>query len=61
MPEEGADGVEPLADVTSLARSLAGGPSKVPSLLDVRWRLGGSPGPPGIAYRAGHATGPEPG
>ena len=49
-------GVEPLIDVTSLARSLAAGPS--PVLLDVRWRLGGSPGPPGIAaYRAGHLPG----
>jgi thiosulfate/3-mercaptopyruvate sulfurtransferase len=49
-------GVEPLIDVTSLARSLATGPP--PVLLDVRWRLAGSPGPPGIvAYRAGHLPG----
>ena len=48
--------VEPLIDVTSLARSLATGPP--PVLLDVRWRLAGSPGPPGIvAYRAGHLPG----
>jgi len=48
--------VEPLIDVTSLARSLAAGPPSV--LLDVRWRLAGSPGPPGIAsYRAGHLPG----
>jgi thiosulfate/3-mercaptopyruvate sulfurtransferase len=49
-------GVEPLIDVTSLARNLATGPP--PVLLDVRWRLAGSPGPPGIAaYRAGHLPG----
>jgi thiosulfate/3-mercaptopyruvate sulfurtransferase len=49
-------GVEPLIDVTSLARSLAAGPS--PVLLDVRWRLAGSPGPPGLAaHRAGHLPG----
>src|SRR2546430_17231219 len=49
-------GVEPLIDVTSLARSVAAGPP--PVLLDVRWRLVGSPGPPGIAaYRAGHLPG----
>jgi thiosulfate/3-mercaptopyruvate sulfurtransferase len=49
-------GVEPLIDVTSLARSLAAGPP--PVLLDVRWRLAGAPGPPGIvAYRAGHLPG----
>jgi thiosulfate/3-mercaptopyruvate sulfurtransferase len=49
-------GVEPLIDVTSLARDLAAGAS--PVLLDVRWRLAGSPGPPGIAaYRAGHLPG----
>lgn len=49
-------GVEPLIDVTSLARSLAAGAP--PVLLDVRWRLAGSPGPPGItAYRAGHLPG----
>src|SRR5215470_13522436 len=49
-------GVEPLIDVTSLARSLAAGPP--PVLLDVRWRLAASPGPPGItAYRAGHLPG----
>jgi thiosulfate/3-mercaptopyruvate sulfurtransferase len=49
-------GVEPLIDVTSLARSMAAGPP--PVLLDVRWRLAGSPGPPGIvAYRAGHLPG----
>ena len=48
--------MEPLVDVTSLARSLAAGQS--PVLLDVRWRLGGTPGPPGItAYRAGHLPG----
>src|SRR2546429_91738 len=48
--------VEPLIDVPSLARSLAAGPP--PVLLDVRWRLAGSPGPPGIAaYRAGHLPG----
>ncbi|HYV76567.1 MAG TPA: sulfurtransferase, partial [Streptosporangiaceae bacterium] len=48
--------MEPLIDVTSLARSLATGPP--PVLLDVRWRLAGSPGPPGIAaYRAGHLPG----
>src|SRR4249919_3064785 len=48
--------MEPLVDVTSLARSLAGG--QPPVLLDVRWRLGGLPGPPGItAYRAGHLPG----
>jgi thiosulfate/3-mercaptopyruvate sulfurtransferase len=49
-------GVQPLIDVTSLARGLAAGAS--PVLLDVRWRLAGSPGPPGIAaYRAGHLPG----
>ena len=49
-------GVEPLIDVTSLARNPATGPP--PVLLDVRWRLAGSPGPPGIvAYRAGHLPG----
>jgi len=49
-------GVEPLIDVTSLARSLAARPP--PVLLDVRWRLAGPPGPPGIAaYRAGHLPG----
>jgi thiosulfate/3-mercaptopyruvate sulfurtransferase len=49
-------GVEPLIDVTSLARSLAAGPS--PVLLDVRWRLAGSPGPPGLAaHGAGHLPG----
>jgi thiosulfate/3-mercaptopyruvate sulfurtransferase len=49
-------GVEPLIDVTSLARRLGAGPP--PVLLDVRWRLAGSPGPPGIvAYRAGHLPG----
>ncbi len=48
--------MEPLIDVTSLARRLAAGPA--PALLDVRWRLAGSPGPPGIAaYRAGHLPG----
>jgi len=48
--------VEPLIDVTSLARSLAAGPR--PVLLDVRWRLAGSPDPPGIvAYQAGHLPG----
>jgi thiosulfate/3-mercaptopyruvate sulfurtransferase len=45
--------VDPLIDVTSLARSLAAGAS--PVLLDVRWRLGGPPGI--IAYRAGHLPG----
>src|SRR5215467_1364157 len=55
-PGEGMRGVEPLIDVTSLARSLAAGP--LPVLLDVRWRLAGSPGPPGIvAYQAGHLPG----
>jgi thiosulfate/3-mercaptopyruvate sulfurtransferase len=49
-------GVQPLIDVTSLARGLAAGAS--PVLLDVRWRVAGSPGPPGIAaYRAGHLPG----
>ena len=49
-------GVEPLIDVMSLARRLAAGPP--PVLLDVRWRLAGSPGPPGIdSYRAGHLPG----
>src|SRR4029077_11728006 len=53
---EGMRGVEPLIDVTSLARNPATGPP--PVLLDVRWRLAGSPGPPGIvAYRAGHLPG----
>ena len=53
---KGMGGVEPLIDVTSLARSLAAGPP--PVLLDVRWRLAGSPGPPGIAsYGAGHLPG----
>jgi thiosulfate/3-mercaptopyruvate sulfurtransferase len=53
---EGMGGVEPLIDVTSVARSLAAGPP--PVLLDVRWRLAGSLGPPGIvAYRAGHLPG----
>jgi thiosulfate/3-mercaptopyruvate sulfurtransferase len=48
--------VEPLIDVPSLARNLAAG--SPPVLLDVRWRLAGSPGPPGIAaYRAGHLPG----
>ena len=45
--------VQPLVDVGSLARELAG--SAPPVLLDVRWRLGG---PPGIdSYRAGHLPG----
>jgi len=45
--------VQPLVDVESLARELAG--STPPVLLDVRWRLGG---PPGIdSYRAGHLPG----
>ena len=43
----------PLIDVTSLARSLAG--PRAPVLLDVRWRLGGPPG--AGAYRAGHLPG----
>ncbi|HEX5190782.1 MAG TPA: sulfurtransferase [Streptosporangiaceae bacterium] len=42
----------PLISVTDLAAVLA---SSVPTLLDVRWRLGG---PPGIeAYQAGHLPG----
>ena len=56
----GIRAVEPLIDVTSLALSLAAGPPPVllPVLLDVRWRLAGSPGPPGIAsYGAGHLPG----
>ena len=45
--------VQPLVDVESLARELAG--SAPPVLLDVRWRLGG---PAGIdSYRAGHLPG----
>jgi thiosulfate/3-mercaptopyruvate sulfurtransferase len=45
--------IQPLIDVGSLARELAG--SDLPVLLDVRWRLGG---PPGIdSYRAGHLPG----
>jgi thiosulfate/3-mercaptopyruvate sulfurtransferase len=45
--------VQPLVDVESLARELAG--SVPPVLLDVRWRLGG---PAGIdSYRAGHLPG----
>jgi thiosulfate/3-mercaptopyruvate sulfurtransferase len=51
--------VQPLADVTTLARSLAAEPT--PVLLDVRWwpgRRPGPDGPPGIAaYRAGHLPG----
>ena len=43
----------PLTDVHALARALAC--PLPPSLLDVRWRLGG---PPGLdAYRAGHLPG----
>jgi thiosulfate/3-mercaptopyruvate sulfurtransferase len=52
-------GVEPLVDVATLARSLAGEPP--PVLLDVRWwpgRPAGPAGPPGsAAYRAGHLPG----
>src|SRR5215470_9137045 len=56
VPAREAHDVEPLVDVASLARSLAAGPA--PVLLDVRWRLAGSPGTPGIvAYRAGHLPG----
>ena len=45
--------VQPLVDVESLARKLAG--SAPPVLLDVRWRLGG---PAGLdSYRAGHLPG----
>ena len=45
--------VQPLVDVESLARELAG--SAPPVLLDVRWRLGG---PAGLdSYRAGHLPG----
>jgi len=51
--------VEPLVDVTALARSLAEEPP--PVLLDVRWWPGrplGPDGPPGLAaYRAGHLPG----
>jgi thiosulfate/3-mercaptopyruvate sulfurtransferase len=45
--------LDPLVDVGSLARELAGGAP--PVLLDVRWRLGGPPGIDG--YRAGHLPG----
>jgi thiosulfate/3-mercaptopyruvate sulfurtransferase len=52
-------GVEPLVDVTTLARSLAAEPP--PVLLDVRWWPGRRPGPDGLpgiaAYRAGHLPG----
>jgi thiosulfate/3-mercaptopyruvate sulfurtransferase len=45
--------VNPLIDVATLARALAG--QDPPALLDVRWRLGG---PPGLgSYLAGHLTG----
>jgi 3-mercaptopyruvate sulfurtransferase SseA len=58
-PAEGVHGVEPLVDVTTLARSLAAEPP--PVLLDVRWWPGRPPGPdgpPGLAaYRAGHLPG----
>lgn len=51
--------MEPLVDVTTLARSLAVEPP--PVLLDVRWWPGRPPGPdgpPGLAaYRAGHLPG----
>jgi thiosulfate/3-mercaptopyruvate sulfurtransferase len=51
--------VEPLVDVTALARSLAADPPAV--LLDVRWWPGRRPGPDGppglVAYRAGHGPG----
>ena len=41
---------------TELAETINAG--EPPVLLDVRWRLAGSPGPPGIAaYRAGHLPG----
>jgi thiosulfate/3-mercaptopyruvate sulfurtransferase len=52
-------GVEPLVDVTTLARSLAG--EQPPVLLDVRWWPGRAPGPDGprglAAYRDGHLPG----
>ena len=51
--------MEPLVDVTTLARSLAAEPP--PVLLDVRWWPGKRPGPDGLtgaaAYRAGHLPG----
>jgi thiosulfate/3-mercaptopyruvate sulfurtransferase len=47
----GADGV--LITVAELARALAG--DEPPTLIDVRWRLGGPPGIDG--YRAGHLPG----
>ena len=51
--------MEPLADVTTLARSLAA--EQPPVLLDVRWWPGRPPrpgGPAGLAaYRDGHLPG----
>jgi thiosulfate/3-mercaptopyruvate sulfurtransferase len=45
--------VNPLIDVTALARALAG--QDPPTMLDVRWRVGG---PPGLGdYLAGHLPG----
>ena len=50
---DSAAGDTPLITVAELADALAG--QEPPTLLDIRWRLGG---PPGIdAYRAGHLPG----
>ena len=47
-----SDGAGLLITVDELASALSGAPDGVPSVLDVRWRLGG---PPGIdIYVAGH-------
>ena len=52
---------EGMRGVSHLIRDIAGpepGHRAAARLLDVRWRLAGSPGPPGIvAYRAGHLPG----
>jgi len=52
-PDGHSVSVGPLISVAELAAALAG--SEPPTLIDVRWRLGG---PPGIeSYRAGHLPG----
>jgi len=48
------DGVA-LVDVPTLSRSLADPPAQRPTVIDVRWKLGGPPGRDG--YLAGHIPG----
>ncbi|ASR39584.1 3-mercaptopyruvate sulfurtransferase [Prauserella marina] len=47
--------MHPVISTTDLAALLAGEPSTLPTVLDVRWRLGGPRG--ADSYRAGHLPG----